>query len=251
MDKSGTLDLGGNGIANPGDVIHYTFTVENTGNVTLYNVTISDPLVTVVGGPIASMAPGDVDTTTFTATYAITQADIDAGQVYNAALAEGDCEIDAEEPCVDDPGDNTELIPQLPDIEIVKSSVPVSYSVAGQVIKYTFVATNTGNVTLHGVTITDPLPGLSPLVCDQLQRRPRLAPGAALTCTANYTVQLSDIGPGKKVHNEACVTGTANDRYPARIRSRSNDRPASAARGLRRSRRLRRGGRPHQDREHR
>src|SRR5690606_19382661 len=45
--------------------------------------------VTVVGGPIASLAPGAEDTTTFTASYTVTQADIDAGMFSNSAEASG------------------------------------------------------------------------------------------------------------------------------------------------------------------
>jgi hypothetical protein len=52
-------------------------------------VTVTDPLITVSGGPIASMAPGDVDTTTFTGSYSILQADIDAGTFTNIATATG------------------------------------------------------------------------------------------------------------------------------------------------------------------
>ena len=47
------------------------FTVTNTGNVTLTNVTVTDPGVTMLGGPIASLAPGAVDNATFTASYII------------------------------------------------------------------------------------------------------------------------------------------------------------------------------------
>ncbi|MCW5521242.1 DUF11 domain-containing protein, partial [Aureitalea sp. L0-47] len=83
------FDPAGNCIAAPGDTITYAFTVTNTGNVTLSNVVVTDPLVTMAGGPIVSLAPGASDSTTFTATYVITQADIDAGQFTNQATATG------------------------------------------------------------------------------------------------------------------------------------------------------------------
>ena len=86
--KSGAwVDGDGDGIADPGELINYTFTVTNIGNVTLTNVTVTDPSVTVVGGPIATLAVGASDSTTFTGSYTITQADIDAGNVLNTALA--------------------------------------------------------------------------------------------------------------------------------------------------------------------
>ena len=78
------------GVAGPvGDVVNYTFAVTNTGNVTLTNVTLVDPKITEVGGPIVSLAPGATDTTTFTGSYTITQADVDAGGVENVALVIG------------------------------------------------------------------------------------------------------------------------------------------------------------------
>ncbi len=59
--------------------------------MTLSDVTLSDPLTGIVlnGGPITSLAPGAVDSTTFTATYALTQDDIDNGQVQNTATITG------------------------------------------------------------------------------------------------------------------------------------------------------------------
>ena len=69
--------------------MRYTFTVTNTGNVALFSVVVSDPKVLVVGGPIPVLPVGASDSTTFMGSYTLTQADIDAGSVYNVALATG------------------------------------------------------------------------------------------------------------------------------------------------------------------
>ncbi|MFO1033608.1 MAG: hypothetical protein U1E15_05860 [Hyphomicrobiales bacterium] len=89
--KQGTVDLGADGIASVGDVISYTFEVKNTGNVTLNGITLADAVagVTLAGGPRNGLAPNTIDSTTFTATHALTQADIDAGQFENWATATG------------------------------------------------------------------------------------------------------------------------------------------------------------------
>ena len=54
------------------------------------------------------------ETWIYTSTYAITQADIDAGSVYNLAVADSD-----ESDPADD--DNTEPLPQNPVIDILKT----------------------------------------------------------------------------------------------------------------------------------
>jgi uncharacterized membrane protein len=57
--KTGTfVDVNGNNRADAGDRLHIPSRVENTGNVTLADVTVTDPKVTVSGTPIAVMAPG-------------------------------------------------------------------------------------------------------------------------------------------------------------------------------------------------
>jgi len=70
-----------------GDVITYIFIIENTGNTTLSNVVITDPMIInpITGSPIASLAPGA--TSIAIASYTITQTDIDAGNVTNSATA--------------------------------------------------------------------------------------------------------------------------------------------------------------------
>ncbi|MFL9832388.1 hypothetical protein ABS764_16160, partial [Flavobacterium sp. ST-87] len=88
ITKDGTyVDTNNDGKTNIGDVVSYKFVITNTGNVTLTNVTVTDNNALVTGGPIATLAPGATDATTFTASHAITQNDINKGIVYNLATA--------------------------------------------------------------------------------------------------------------------------------------------------------------------
>ena len=83
-------DTNNNGIAEIGETITYNFRVTNTGNVTLTNVNINDPLpgIVMTGGPI-TLNSGEVDTTSFEGNYVITQADIIAESVTNQATVFG------------------------------------------------------------------------------------------------------------------------------------------------------------------
>src|SRR4029077_20846169 len=68
-----------------GQTLTYTYTVTNTGNVTMTApVTIADDRATVTCPPTL-LAPGQ--TLTCTATYTVTQADLGAGSVINTASA--------------------------------------------------------------------------------------------------------------------------------------------------------------------
>ena len=72
----------GDGYTGSGDTLTYSFTVINTGNVTLTDLTVTDtslPGLTVIGDPIPSLLPTESNTTNYTATYVLTQADVDAG----------------------------------------------------------------------------------------------------------------------------------------------------------------------------
>ncbi len=200
------------------DVITYAFSVKNTGNVTLTNINITDLVagVTVVGGPI-SLAPGAEDTTTFTATYTVTQADIDAGTFSNSAKVFGTTPGNTE---VTDISDNTSYteddatvttICTAASIALIKTStVPVdpttgcSTLAVDDVITYAFSVKNTGNVTLTNINITDLVAGVT-VVGGPIS----LAPGAedTTTFTATYTVTQADIDAGT-FSNSAKVFGT-------------------------------------------
>jgi uncharacterized repeat protein (TIGR01451 family) len=196
--KNGALDLGGNGIADPGDMINYTFMVTNSGDVTLSDVSVTDPLVSPItcpsGNPIPSMAPGAMETCT--GSYAITQIDIDNGVVNNTADADGQC--GAGNCPVNDDDTHMETIPQNGGVMIVKNGeldlggngIPDP----GDIINYTFEITNSGNVTLSGVAVTDPL--VAPILCPSGNPIPAMAPGAMETCTGSYAITQADIDAG-------------------------------------------------------
>jgi uncharacterized repeat protein (TIGR01451 family) len=196
-----------------GDVITYSFTVDNTGNVTLTGVTVSDPLVGLTpidcgGGSnvIATLAPADPPVTC-TATYTVTQADLDNGAVTNTATATG-TPLGSEDPIP--PVTDTEVVevPQIATLELAKSTTATGSEVAGDTISYSFVVTNTGNVTLSAVTVTDPLAGLSSIDCgDGTAVIATLAPGGSVTCSATYTVTQADVDGGAIV-NMATASGT-------------------------------------------
>ena len=76
----------------------------NIGNVTLNNVTVTVPLAGLAATSIPHTALLVDVPMTCSATYAVTQADIDAGSVYNMAKADSD-------ESGPDTDDNTEPLP--------------------------------------------------------------------------------------------------------------------------------------------
>ncbi len=212
--KTGVVnDTNGNGCADVDETITYSFTVSNPGNVKLFNITITDPLVNVTGGPI-TLDPGASDATTFTATYTITQSDIDAGEVINQATATG---TDASGTTVTDLSDDNSVLEDDPTITIlcqnatialIKVGVPTDENDngcadLGETIVYSFSIKNTGNVGLTNIVVTDPLVAVVGGPID-------LAAGEedSTTFTAIYTITQTDVDAGF-VENQATAEGTA------------------------------------------
>ena len=210
--KEGTWnDANSDGIAQAGETISYTFTVTNTGDVTLYNVTVTDPLLvtpngSITGGPIASLAPGATNSSTIKGIYTLTQADIDAGVFSNTATVTAK---DPQDNDVTDTGENTEPLPQSPSIALVKTGDyqgdPTAAKVGDKII-YTFVVTNTGNVTVSDLVIDDEKLGLIGLAVVP----GTLAPAGTGTASFTYAITQADIDAGH-VLNTALATGEDPD----------------------------------------
>ncbi|WP_344337729.1 DUF7507 domain-containing protein [Brevibacterium salitolerans] len=202
-----------------GETITYTFEVRNTGNVTLTDIGVTEGEFTGSGelsevtceDGAASLAPGAV--VTCTATYQVTQADVDQGSVENTATSHGTPPGDGD-PVVSDPDDAVVGVDPAPGISLVKSA-DRSDLVAGETITYSFVVTNTGNVTLSDVTVNETeFTGsgeMSEVTC--ADGAAALAPGDSVTCTATYEVTQADVDRGSLV-NTATATGTSPNGDP-------------------------------------
>jgi uncharacterized repeat protein (TIGR01451 family) len=209
-----TSSVGGAGAVN--DVITYTFTVENTGDVTLTDVSVSDPLPglsAITPASVASMAPGDVEI--FTATYTIKQADIDNGGVTNQATATGKDPDDNDVTDLSDDDNNLEDEPtdtpldQNPALYVSKVGVLDLGSNGvpdlSDVINYTIVVTNTGDVTISNIALADPNVDPGSISCTPAEAF-TLAPGESATCTAVHTLTQDDLDT-RVVINQATATG--------------------------------------------
>lgn len=198
----------------PGDIITYSFVVTNTGNVTLTDVVVTDPLTDLVMNvdTIATLLPGVDNAVTLTATYALKQTDIEAGQVVNKASVTGvfTDPVTNKEETVPPVESNEIIVPvtQLPKLSLVKTAVSGLSEPAneGEEITYTFTVINTGNMHLTGVTVEDPLPGITP----SSFAAGDMAPGEAKTFTAIYAITLSDID-NEQVVNQATASGSYDD----------------------------------------
>jgi uncharacterized repeat protein (TIGR01451 family) len=82
-------DFNSDGFTNVGDVINYQFTVTNGSCDLITNIYLENNNLNLFGGPISSLPSGASDNSTFTATYVITQADINAGIVYGSVVVLG------------------------------------------------------------------------------------------------------------------------------------------------------------------
>ena len=181
-----------------GEVLSYTITVLNTGNVTLTAVAVSDPTADAV--PVCTpttLAPGDA--ATCPATHTITQADLDGGSVVNIATGSGQPPTPPGGPVPPRVSDVSSAVtvpgtPQ-PALTIVKATTSTTYDTVGQVVPYTFTVTNTGNVTLTAVAVTDPNTDAAP-VCSPTT----LTPTEVANCTGRHTVTQADIDNGELVN---------------------------------------------------
>ncbi|MCQ2457803.1 MAG: DUF11 domain-containing protein, partial [Clostridia bacterium] len=182
-----------------GDTITYKVTALNDGNLTITDITVTDEL-TGDTWTVDKLVPGESES--FTCSYTVTEQDLLNGEVTNIAAVKG-TSPDPEKPDVpSDPGSVTdETEPKNPELTVTKTSDKEGKIVKfEETITYTVTVENTGNLTITGLTLSDPLARGAKL------DKTVLKPGEKATATYTYTVTQKDIEAGTVV-NTAVVTG--------------------------------------------
>ncbi len=182
-----------------GGDVHYRFTVENTGNVDLSTVSISDP---VLGGAVsacnrATLAHYD----DFTCTAGPIPAS--AGVHPNTATASGIFNGAAYTAQSTARYATTSL-------DLIKSAAQTHFTTSGNTLDYSFTVTNSGAAVLPGpVSLAD---DKTTVICPPVNTVGNfdnfLDPGESLVCTATYTTTAADV-TAKQVTNFASASTPA------------------------------------------
>jgi len=164
-------------------VITYTYTIMNVGDVTLTGITAVDDQLGPV--PLPTDTLPSLAMTTGVLTYFVTQADL-PGPLVNGVVVTGTPPAGSSVTSMD-----TVTLPLVtqPELQVQLTVYPM-VARPGEIIAYTLTVTNSGDVTLTDLTaVPSPIPG-------SLHLPDSLAPGEVATASYNYTVQVADLsGP--------------------------------------------------------
>jgi uncharacterized repeat protein (TIGR01451 family) len=222
------------------DSVIYQIDAKNTGNVALTNVTITDAKLGVTDRLCAERLEPQA-TCSITLTYAIVQADRDAGEIVNTAIGTG---VDPSgKPVTDDSDTGTDVdgnpidkpdeddtdgdgdpskdptvfdLPGTPSLRIEKQAISREFSGVGETIEFKITVTNDGDVTIADVLVVDSqadsldCPGGNPVAS--------LEPDATLECVAKMVTTEADVAAGEVV-NVAEATGKFEDTVVSRTDS--------------------------------
>lgn len=178
----------------PGEVVTYSYTLTNAGNVALtapFSINDTHALVTCPAmdtlDPNASL--------TCTASYTTTAEDVLAGKISSTAIAHARYQEDTKLYSVESASITTEiLLDAQPALDLVKTANPTCFSNLGEIIQFTFTITNTGNVPLEGpFQVLDSYILLSSVSCPDTAH---LDVGETIICSASYQTKSGDMAAG-------------------------------------------------------
>jgi hypothetical protein len=193
-------------ITSAGQVLDYTITVTNLGDVTLAEVELSSPTGLSGFSVCPDVAPGD--SCVASASYSVTQADMDAATLTTTAAVEaasGGQMLTASDSVIEDDNFSQSVDLSLSKSLSGQSDTPV---ILDTTLDYEVVATNTGNVTLTDIVVSDDLLGTN-VACATL------APSETCVLTGTYTVTQADVNAGEVVNTASATVANADD--PANV----------------------------------
>lgn len=171
-----------------GDVINYTISVINNGDVTLNDIVLDDAMLGL-NHTIASLTPGAARS--FTGAYTVQPGD--AGLLVNTATAAATgCGLSLSA----DAAASVSVVPAGPSLQLFKEADPAQ-AAKDELINYTITVINSGNVTLNNITVVDTMLGISENIA-------ALAPGASRVFTGSRIVAAGDF-PGPLVNTAAAT----------------------------------------------
>jgi uncharacterized repeat protein (TIGR01451 family) len=225
----------------------YTLTVENNGPSPVTGAILVDPAapglaktaVTCAPTPGQCVAPPTVaqlqggafalpalavgQTYALSVTATVTAA---SGSVTNTAtIADPAGATDPDG--TNDSASDTDTVNQVltPALTLAKTAAPTTYTTAGDVITYTYLLTNSGNVTLSGpFTVAD---DKATVACPATAS---LAAGDSISCTASYTITGDDVTAGSvtNVATASSEDGTTSTEASATVQLQAAGPTATA-----------------------
>ncbi|WP_194778236.1 DUF7507 domain-containing protein, partial [Pararhodonellum marinum] len=181
-------------------LLQYTITIENTGNVTLTGLQVTDILpdgsMATLTGSLADIPVGEIRE--LTTTYQATQADINAGNALVSSVSVTAAEVPG-------PTEDTAetAITQNAGLTVSKTVNQTNIS-EPTLLQYTITIENTGNVTLTGLQVTDILPDdNTATLTGSLANIPV---GGSRQLTTSFQATQADIDTGNTLINSVSVT---------------------------------------------
>ncbi len=186
---------------NVGDIITYTYVIKNTGTTTLGPAQFKiadDPVGSDINCGDASTTLAPNASVTCTAAYSVPQL---SDSITNKATASGGGAGPS-------PSVSITVNKAVKALTLTTSANPATYSKAGDVITFTYVIKNTGNVTLgpSQFAISDMLLNLTNIPCGDSNTS--LAPDATVTCTSLYTITEANMSAVSVSNNAQAYHGS-------------------------------------------
>ena len=188
---------GGN-VTKEGDIVSYQINITNSGNIELTNVTVTDPLINNLIGPISSIYNDTVlnvgGSWIYTGNYTVARADItnnNGNGLVNNAIVNSD-QLGPKNDTVQIPMDTDCSIDEIV-TDVAGQGPGGNVTAAGDIIGYQVNVTNKGILDLTNITVTASLIGnLTETIGDDVNSGV-LNPGETWTYYGNFTVTQSDM----------------------------------------------------------